>query len=102
MEDKRDEVRLLRLVGAPAPFIVGPVLAAGTLLGLAGGLLALVVSRASIAVLAGAGAAAPWRVWIDLLLGADLPALEQLLLLLAAAVAGTVAAGLSAGREVLR
>lgn len=102
LDDKRDEVMVMRLVGAPASFVVGPVLIAGALLGLTGGVLAMglagllrgaVLEAASDTSLAGMA---------QILFSHGLPWGQMLVLTVTGALAGALAAGLAAGRAALR
>ena len=102
LDDKRDEVRLMRLVGAPASFVIAPVLSAGALLGAvgAGSALLLVELTRQVALTRSSGGTLEGIV--DQVLGTSLPGSSIALLVLAAAAAGMVAAGLAAGRAALR
>ncbi len=98
LDDRLDEVRLLRLVGAPASFVLTPVLLAGALLGGVGGAVAAALLAAARGALEGwAGAAS-----LAGLLPAALPAAALAGLVAGAALAGAFTAALAAGRAALR
>ncbi|MDQ7007608.1 MAG: permease-like cell division protein FtsX [Acidobacteriota bacterium] len=102
LDDKREEVELMRLVGAPVSFVVGPVLFSGALLGLLGALLALGLVSAGRHLALDAAAATSLGALAELVLGRGLPPAEQVGVALVGALAGTLAAGLAAGRAALR
>ncbi|HHN74212.1 MAG TPA: hypothetical protein ENK10_03205 [Acidobacteria bacterium] len=102
LDDKREEVELMRLVGAPASFVVGPVLFSGAFLGLLGALLALGLAAAGRHFALDAAEATSLGVLAELILGRGLPAVEQVAIAVVGALAGTLAAGLAAGRAALR
>ncbi|RMF73854.1 MAG: hypothetical protein D6738_07905 [Acidobacteria bacterium] len=102
LDDKRDEVALMRLVGAPASFVLAPVLLSGALLGAAGAAVAVwgldLVRLAALAWLEGT----PLAGLASFMLGTGLDAASRLALLAGASAAGLVAAGLAAGRAAVR
>ena len=102
LDDKREEVELMRLVGAPASFVVGPVLFSGAFLGLLGALLALGLAAASRHFALDAAASTSLGALAELILGRGLPGAEQAGIVIVGALAGTLAAGLAAGRAALR
>ncbi len=102
LDDKRDEVRLMRLIGAPVSFVVAPILVSGALVGLVGGTFAVGIAdlvRGQALTRARGG---PFEGWADLLLGSGLDIGAQAVLVLFALAAGAAAAGLAAGREAVR
>lgn len=102
LDDKRDEVRLMRLVGAPASFVIAPVLSAGALLGAVGAGIALLLVELARRFALAQSAGGTIEGLVEQVLGTALPPSSAVLLVLAAAAAGMVAAGLAAGRAALR
>ncbi len=102
LDDKRDEVALMRLVGAPASFVLAPVLLSGAILGAAGAALAIwsldLVRTLALSWLEGT----PLGGLGTFMLGRGLDEAASLALLAGAAAAGLVAAGLAAGRAAVR
>ncbi len=98
LDDKHDEVRLMRLIGAPTFFVVGPVLLGGSLLGGIGSSAALLLVRLGRTLLLDAAADTPLIGMAELLLGQGLAGMDVLLLLVLGFAAGAVAAGMAAGR----
>ncbi len=101
LDDKRDEVLLMRLVGAPASFVIGPVLLSGALLGGMGGGLALLLASFSRSAFLSASSSSPLLGIAEVLAGEGLPPLDSILLFALSVVAGTVAAGLAAGKAAI-
>jgi len=99
LDDKREEVSLLRIVGAPNALVTGPVLVAGAILGGAGAIggtwTASLVRRA---VLAG-GSLSSLAGLADAFLGRGLAAREWVILAAIGVAAGALAAALAAGRR---
>ncbi len=102
LDDKREEIRLMRLIGAPASFVLGPILLAGAALGGIGGTLAVIGVETGRALVIKAAAAGPLAGWTTLFLGGELGAIQAVFLVALALSTGTVAAGLAAGREAVR
>ena len=102
LDDKRDEVRLMRLVGAPASFVIAPVLSAGAILGALGAVIALVGVEFARHFALARSEGGSLEALVEQVLGNPLPAASITLLVLAAAAAGLVAAGPAAGRAALR
>lgn len=102
LDDKLDEVALLRLVGAPMHFMLAPVLLGGALLGGAGALLAVVLVGFGRTALLAWAAATPVSSLLGVILGSA-PALGMALgLTLCGAAAGAGAAAIAAGRAILK
>lgn len=101
LDDRLDEVRLLRIAGAPVSFVLAPLLAAGSLLGAAGGALALLLVNVGRGALLGAAADTPFQGLAAVAAGA-IPPLWSAVLVVGAAGAGALSAGLAAGRAALR
>jgi cell division transport system permease protein len=102
LDEKLDEVRLLRLVGAPISFVLAPVLFAGALLGAAGAVAALVTIGLGRSALLGWATGTPLDAFLVAALDSGPPVGLALVLLFLAALAGAVSAGLGAGRAALR
>ena len=102
LNDKRDEVVLMRLVGAPFLFVLAPVLLGGALLGGLGGGLALFLSKVIREVMLARAEASSFSGLADVLLGRGLTPIEALLLIVLGILAGTTVAALAAGRAALR
>lgn len=99
LEDKREEVRLMRLVGAPTLVVAAPVLLSGAMLGIVGALIAVVTASIGCSWLAG-GAGIPS--WIGSLFDRGLPSGAALGLIALGTLVGAVSAALSAGRQAFR
>ncbi|RMG46873.1 MAG: hypothetical protein D6718_04915 [Acidobacteria bacterium] len=97
LDDKRDEVALLRLVGAPFLFVASPVLLSGAILGGTGAALGTLAVDLARSVLLAAVAGGPLAGWMQVLFGAGLSQGTIGALVAGGAVAGGVAAGLAAG-----
>lgn len=102
LDDKRGEVELMRLVGAPTTFVLAPVLVAGALLAGCGAAAAVGVGEALRGWAVQSAAATPLSGLANILLGKGLPLTSTLALVVGAAAAGLVAAGLAAGRSAVR
>lgn len=102
LDDKRGEVELMRLVGAPTTFVLAPVLVAGALLAGFGAAAAVGVGEALREWVVQSAAATPLSGLANILLGKGLPLPSTLALVGGAAAAGLVAAGLAAGRSAVR
>lgn len=99
LDDKRDEVALMRLVGAPALFVISPVLLSGALLGGAGALLAVLLVGAGRSLLLAATAGGPFAGWVQVLFGAPLPPGVAAAIVLGGFLAGAAAAAVATGRS---
>jgi cell division transport system permease protein len=99
LDDKREEVALLRIVGAPNAVVVGPVLTTGALLGAAGALAGVFGASLARQVVYGSSSASPLAGLTDVLFAQGLSTLESLALVGFGAAAGALAAGLAAGRR---
>ena len=99
--DRRDEVEILALVGAPVSSIRGPFVAEGWLQGTFGAALALIVLWGAVQL-----ARARWGAALALALGLDpVPFLSPgvvVSILLAAGAVGAIAGRLAVGRRALR
>ncbi len=102
LDDKRSEVELMRLVGAPTTFVLAPVLMAGALLAGLGAAGAVGIGEALRGWVVQSAAATPLSGLANILLGKGLPLTSALALVAGAAAAGLVAAGLAAGRSAVR
>ncbi|UCF67298.1 MAG: hypothetical protein JSV80_16225 [Acidobacteriota bacterium] len=102
LDDKREEVALMRLTGAPALYVISPVLLAGALLGGTGALLAAVLAHGGQDLLMAATAGGPLSGWVQALFGSGLSFGSAVLLVLAGTLAGSVSAALTAGRATFR
>lgn len=102
LDDKRDEVALLRMVGASASFVVAPVLLGGAVLGGAGGALAVQAARLVRGLLLRWSASTPLAGFADLLAGEALSTHQIAALVIFGIASGAVAAALAAGRAALR
>lgn len=99
LDDKLDEVRLLRVVGAPISYVLAPVLLSGALLGGFGTALALLAVTLVRTRLLAWTAEIPFA---KVAAGAPLPVPVFALILVLGAAAGAFAAGVAAGRAALR
>ena len=99
LDDKRDEVALLRMVGAPNALVTGPVLVAGAMLGAGGALAGVFAASLTRQVAYGSSAASPLAGLSDTLFAHGLSMLESLALVAFGALAGAVAAALAAGQR---
>ena len=99
LDDKRDEVALLRMVGAPNALVTGPVLVAGAMLGAAGALAGVFAASIARQVAYGSSAASPLAGLSDTLFAHGLSPVESLALVLFGALAGAAAAAVAAGRR---
>ncbi|MCU0232097.1 MAG: permease-like cell division protein FtsX, partial [Acidobacteria bacterium] len=99
LDDKREEVALLRIVGAPNAVVVGPVLTTGALLGAAGALAGVLGASLARQVAYGSAATSPLAGLTDVLFEQGLSTLESLALIGFGAAAGALAAGVAAGRR---
>lgn len=102
LDDKREEVRLMRLVGAPASFVIAPVLVGGAVLAGLGAAVALVAAETARRFVVGSAADTVFRGSAELLLGQGLAASHAAALVVGAAGAGLIAAGLAAARAATR
>jgi cell division transport system permease protein len=102
LDDKRDEVDLLRMVGASASFVIAPVLLGGALLGGSGGLLAVQAARLVRGLLLRWSASTPLAGFASLLAGEALSTHQVAALVIFGIASGAVAAALAAGRAALR
>jgi len=102
LDDKRDEVALLRLCGAPLAFVLAPVLIEGALLGALGAGVGLLVARIVRVAALEETVGTPLEGLVHLLLGPGVPAPWIGGLFLAGVLAGMLAAALAAGRAALR
>ena len=102
LDDKLDEVKLLRLVGAPASFVLAPVFLSGGILGGAGAAVALGAVGAARSVAVGWAGATPFGVFLRAALGGELPLGPGAALLAFGFAAGAISAGIAAGRAALR
>lgn len=102
LDDKRDEVVVMRLVGAPTSFVVAPIFVAGALLGAVGGALGLGAAELARRVALHGAAGGAMEGLAQLVLARSISSLEVLALVLFAALAGAIAAGASAARAALR
>lgn len=102
LDDKRDEVDLLRLTGAPLLFVVGPLLLGGALLGGVGALCAVGAVELGRELALGWTSRSAFSGIVQLALGSGLPAAAEVLLVVGGGAAGAAAAALTAGRSVLR
>lgn len=102
LDDKRDEVVLMRLVGASIPFVLAPLLLGGALLGTTGGIVAvglivttghLIAEWARNASLAGG---------VAFMAGGGLTLLQAIVVILLGTISGLGAAAISAGRSAFR
>jgi cell division transport system permease protein len=99
LDDKRDEVALLRMVGAPNALVTGPVLVAGAMLGAAGALAGVFAASITRQVAYGSSAASPLAGLSDTLFAHGLSTPESLALVLFGALAAAAAAAVAAGRR---
>ncbi len=99
LDDKREEVALLRIVGAPNAVVVGPVLATGAMLGAAGALAGVLAASLARQVAYGTSSASPLAGLSEALFAVGLSPAEGLALALFGAVAGAAAAAAAAGRR---
>ncbi len=99
LDDKRDEVALLRIVGAPNALVTGPVLVGGAMLGVAGALVGAFAASITRQVAYGTSAASPLAGLSDTLFAHGLSTGESLALVLFGGLAGAAAAALAAGRR---
>lgn len=102
LDDKIDEVTLLRLVGAPASFVLGPVLMAGGILGGLGAGIALAGVGLGRGVLVSWAAATPLGPFVSAAFGHPPPLFPGLALLLAGFLVGAASAGIASGKASLR
>lgn len=102
LDDKRDEVSLLKLVGAPTTLVLAPLLLAGGLIGGIGSAIAVQLARLSGGWILSTAATGPLGGLAATLLGQPVTAGESLLLVGFGLFAGALAAGLAAGRAALR
>ncbi len=102
LDDKLDEVALLRLVGAPLHFMIAPVLLGGAILGGAGAFLAVLLVGFGRTAVLGWASATPVAPLLGVVLGSPPPWGVALGLCLAGAAAGAGSAGLAARRAVFR
>lgn len=101
LDDKREEVSLLRIVGAPNTLVTGPVLLAGALLGGAGALAGTWGASFVRQLAFGSRSAASLAALADSFLGRGLSPAEWGALVAIGALAGALAAALAAGRRAL-
>lgn len=99
LDDKRDEVALLRVIGAPDALVAGPVLVAGALLGAAGALTGVFAAALTRQVAYGSSAASPLAGLSETLFAQGLTLPESSVLVLFGALAGAAAAAAAAGRR---
>lgn len=102
LDDKRDEVALLKLVGAPTFLVLAPLLLAGGLLGGIGSAVAVQLARLSGGWILDTAAVGPLGGLVDTLLGRPVTPAESLGLIGLGLFAGALAAALAAGRAALR
>jgi len=102
LDDKRDEVALLRLCGAPLSFVLLPLLLEGALLGALGAGIGLLLARIVRVAVLEETVGTPLEGILHLLLGPGVPAPWIGGLFVAGVLAGVLAAALSAGRAALR
>ncbi len=102
LDDKRDEVALMRLIGASVSFVVAPVLIAGGLLGGIGGVIAVQGATWLRGAIIAWSAATPLAGFASLVIGEGLTANQIVSLIVFGIGSGIAAAGLAAGRSALR
>lgn len=102
LDDKREEVVVMRLVGAPTTFVVAPIFAAGALLGVAGGALGLGAAEMARRLALDGARGGPVEGLATMVLDRALTPGTVFTVVVGAALAGALAAGLSAARAALR
>jgi cell division transport system permease protein len=102
LDDKREEVVVMRLVGAPTTFVVAPIFAAGALLGAAGGAVGLAGAEVGRRLALDGAQGGPVEGLATMMLGRPLTPGLVVTLVVATALAGAVAAGVSGARAALR
>jgi cell division transport system permease protein len=102
LDDKREEVVVMRLVGAPTSFVVAPIFAAGAMLGSVGGLFGLLAAELARRFALDGAHGGPVEGLATMLLGRPMPAALLVTLVLCTALAGALAAGASAARAALK
>ena len=102
LDDKREEVALMRLVGASVSFVVAPVLIAGGVLGGIGGVIAVQAAGWLRSAIVSWSAATPLAGFTTLVLGQGLTTDQIVSLIVFGIGSGVAAAGLAAGRASLR
>jgi cell division transport system permease protein len=101
LDDKLEEVRLLRLAGAPISFVLAPVLLSGALLGGAGATLSLAALEGARAWVSGWSSGTPLDALVATAVSGGLPLATALTLVGLAAAAGALSAGFAAGRAAV-
>ncbi len=101
LDDKLEEVRLLRLAGAPISFVLAPVLLSGALLGGAGATLSLAALAGARSWIAGWSSGTPLDVLVTTAVSGGLPPAAALAIVGLAAAAGALSAGFAAGRAAV-
>lgn len=102
LDDKRTEVELMRLVGAPTSFVLAPILVSGALLAGGGAAAAVWLLEFLREWAIGRAVSSPLEGIATVLLGSGLPPESATALVIGAAAAGLVAAGLAGGRAAVR
>ncbi len=102
LDDKREEVALMRLVGASVSFVVAPVLIAGGVLGGIGGVIAVQAAGWLRSAIVSWSAATPLAGFTTLVMGQGLTTDQIVSLIVFGIGSGVAAAGLAAGRASLR
>ena len=102
LDDKLEEVTLLRLVGAPASYTVAPVLLGGGILGGAGAATAILLTALGRGALLRWAESAPAGALFAAILAPPPPLGLTVGLALVGVIAGVASAGLAAGRAVFR
>jgi cell division transport system permease protein len=102
LDDKREEVVVMRLVGAPTSFVVAPIFAAGAMLGALGGLVGLLSAELARQLALDGARGGPMEGLATMLLGRPMPGALLVTLVVCTALAGALAAGVSAARAALR
>lgn len=102
LDDKREEVALMRLVGASVSFVVAPVLIAGGVLGGTGGVIAVQAAGWLRSAIVSWSAATPLAGFTTLVMGQGLTTDQIVSLIVFGIGSGVAAAGLAAGRASLR
>jgi cell division protein FtsX len=92
----------MRLVGAPTTFVVAPIFAAGALLGAAGGAVGLAGAEVGRRLALDGAQGGPVEGLATMMLGRPLTPGLVVTLVVATALAGAVAAGVSGARAALR
>lgn len=102
LDDKREEVALMRLIGASVSFVVSPVLIAGGVLGGIGGVVAVQAASWLQSAFMSWSAATPLAGFTTLVMGQGLTTDQIISLIVFGIGSGVAAAGLAAGRAALR